>query len=78
VGRRGWIVALVALAAAAPCGAATEQYWGLSYSQGSAKLHRVDPVRLTPRGPSIALGLFNADTAVSPDGSPCWSGQEVA
>jgi len=69
VARRGWLAALAALAAAvAPGGAATKPYWGLSYSQGSATLHRVDPVRLTPHGTSLALGLFNADSAFSPDG----------
>jgi len=62
-------VALVALAAAVPGGAAAEQYWGLSWSQGSATLHRVDPVRLTPHGASLALGSFNADRSFSPDGS---------
>jgi len=69
VARRGWIAALAALAVAAPGGAAAEQYWGLSWSQGSATLHRVDPVRLTPHGASLALGSFNAERAFSSDGS---------
>jgi hypothetical protein len=40
----------------------------LSYSQGSARLHLVDPVRLTTHGRSLALGVFQADRAFSPDG----------
>jgi hypothetical protein len=60
-------VAVVGLPAASD--AATEQYWGSSGSQAAAKLHRVDPVRLTPLGPSFPLGLFSADRSFSPDGS---------
>lgn len=67
--KRIWIAALVVFAAATPGGAATKPYWGLSYSQGSATLHRVDPVRLTTHGPSLALRSFQAERAVSPDGS---------
>lgn len=60
--------ALAALALPA-ASAAPERYWGLSYSQNSVTLHRVDPVRLKPLGASLALGLFDSERAVSPDGS---------
>ena len=67
--RRAWIAALAALAVAAPGSAATEQYWGLSYSQGDASLHRVDPITLRSVGPSLRLGTISAERSLSPDGS---------
>jgi hypothetical protein len=63
------LVVLAALAASAPGEAATRPFWGLSGSQASAKLHLVDPVRLTPIGRSLALGRFSGDRTFSPDGS---------
>lgn len=62
-------LALVLVGLVTPGAAATVPYFGFSWAGGSATLHLVDPVRLIPRGASLKLGLFNADTARSPDGS---------
>ena len=67
--RSACIAVLAALAVSVPGGAAPRPYWGLSGSQASAKLHLVDPARLTPIGRSLALGRFSADRSFSPDGS---------
>lgn len=66
--KRAATLALVLIALAEPGGAATERTWGFSGSNAAAKLHRIDPARLSPLGPALALGLFNAERAFAPDG----------
>jgi hypothetical protein len=62
-------LALLVIGFAELGGAASKPYWGMSGSQAAAKLHLVDPVRLTPIGRSLALGRFSADRSFSPEGS---------
>ena len=67
--KAGLTAVLMAAALTTGAGGAGETYWGVRYSQGNATLSRVDPVALRPLGPSLRLGGYSADRAISPDGS---------
>ena len=67
--RRLCVAAFAALAVTMPANGGGDPSYGLAGSQAAATLSRVDPATLRPAGRQLRVGVFNADRAVSPDGS---------
>jgi len=67
VARRVVLAALAALAVALPASGGGGTFFGLQGSQADGRLVRVNPTTLRPLGPSLRIGNFTAERAVSPD-----------
>jgi hypothetical protein len=66
--RRAVLAAFAALAVAVPAGGGGGTLFGLQGSQADGRLVRVNPTTLRPFGPSLQVGNFTAERAISPDG----------
>ncbi|MCP9485881.1 MAG: hypothetical protein MSC30_08460 [Gaiellaceae bacterium MAG52_C11] len=63
------MAAIVTGVVATEGGSGDARFYGLSGSQADATLSQVDPATLRPVGRPLRVGVFNADRAISPDGS---------
>src|SRR5688500_2045470 len=68
VARRLAVAALAALAVAVPASGGGGTHFGLQGSQADGRLVRVNPTTLRTLDPSLRVGNFTAERAISPDG----------